>query len=252
MPSPRTQRSFCFVSSWPYCDVRWHAPGSAGPTGRSSPPWPGSCRGALGGLPRLPRDDPALAPGARPPALDVPEPITRTSSPVGGDHPADRPSGTGESPLGLPAHRRRTEEAGCHRLEGQRRQRSATSSAPTSATKGRTHLDRVPARPGQEHRSHRLLHHRHRFPPSLLRALRHRGGTTRRPPPRRHGQSQRILGDPSRTQPLWRARRDWPEGAIPHPRPRHQVHRQLRQRLRLDRRRDHPHPGALPKGERVR
>jgi hypothetical protein len=28
--------------------------------------------GALGGLPHLPRDDPALAPGARPPALDYP------------------------------------------------------------------------------------------------------------------------------------------------------------------------------------
>ncbi len=39
---------------------------------------------------------------------------------------------------------------------------------------------------------------------------------------------------------------------VPHPRPRHQVHHQLRQRVRLDRCRDHPHPGPLPEGECLR
>ena len=39
---------------------------------------------------------------------------------------------------------------------------------------------------------------------------------------------------------------------VPHPRPRHQVHRKLRHRARLHRHRDHTNPGRLTEGERFR
>jgi hypothetical protein len=183
------QRSWCFVSSWWSSDVRSHDPGSAGPTGRSLPPGHARTTGALDGLPRHARDDPALASGARPPAPRLPAPTAGTTSHIGGDGRADRPSGAGEPPLRLPAHRRGAEEARRHRVQGQHRQRSSALSASTSATGGRTDLDRVPARPGQGHRRHRLPHHRHRLPPPLLGALRDRCRETRRAPPRRHPQT---------------------------------------------------------------
>ncbi len=50
------------------------------------------------------------------------------------DGRADRPPGTGEPALGLPAHRRRAEEARRHGLEGQRRQRPSTPWPSASTT----------------------------------------------------------------------------------------------------------------------
>ena len=123
-----------------------------------------------------------------------------------------------------------------------RRQRPSASAAASW-----TDLDRVPPCPGQGHRGHGVLHRRHSAPPPLLRDVRDRGRAQGCPPPRRHRQPQRPLGDPGRPQLRRRSRRRRSASPVFHPRSRHQVHRQLRRGLLLDRRRDHPHPGRAPR-----
>ena len=137
--------------------------------------------------------------------------------------------------MGIPAHRRRAAKARHRRVEGERRERSAPSPPPPCTPQVRTHLGRVSPRPGQGHRRHRLLHRRHRVVPALLRALRDRARTSGRPPPRRYRESQRALGDPGGPELHLGARRRRTTGPVLDPRPRHQVHRLLRPRLRLHR-----------------
>ena len=117
--SSKMQRSWCFVSSWPYSDVRSHDPVQLVRPGDRRPPGQARATGALGGLPRLPRDHPALAPGARPPALDLPTPTAGTTSPIGGDGRADRPAG------------RENSRWGCRRIHGELAT-MGTSIAPSS------------------------------------------------------------------------------------------------------------------------
>ena len=92
--------------------------------------------GALVVVPRHPRDDPAMAPGPRSATLDLPTPPSGATAAPRGDHRAHRTHGYGEPALGVPGHRRRTEEAWCHGLEGQRRQRPRTPRASESASGG--------------------------------------------------------------------------------------------------------------------
>ena len=101
--------------------------------------------------------------------------------------------------LGSPAHRRRTPEARRHGLQGQCRQRPPPPPTPARAAARRTLVDRVPPRPGQGHRRHRLLHRRHRAAAALPRAVRDRSRTARRAPARGHGQAERAVGNPGRS-----------------------------------------------------
>jgi putative transposase len=71
----------------------------------------------VGGVPRHARDDPALTPGPRAQALDLPTPQRRPSTAACGNRRADRAPGPGEPALGLPAHRGRAEEARRHRVQ---------------------------------------------------------------------------------------------------------------------------------------
>ena len=92
-------------------------------------------------------------------------------------------------PAGLPAHRRRTEEA----------RRPPHPLGP--------HLARLPAGSGEEPRGHGLLRRRRHHPSTPLRAPRDRDRSAKGAPARRHCQSQWSLGHPSSPQLRFRPRR---------------------------------------------
>ncbi len=79
-------------------------------------------------------------------------------------------------------------------------------SPPARATALGPHLERVPARPGQGHLGHRLLHRRHDHAAALLRALRDRDRPATGAPARRHRQPHPPLGHPGGPQFRLRSR----------------------------------------------
>jgi len=75
---------------------------------------------------------------------------------------------------------------------------------------------------------------RQRSAPPLLRAVRHRARTARRPPARRDRQPQRSMGDPGRSPFRGGPRRGRTPGAFPRPRSRYEIHSQLRHHHHLE------------------
>src|ERR1019366_3223000 len=102
-----------------------------------------------------------MAPWNREEALDLPPPTTRSSDPARAERCADLLPRTGEPPLGLPPHRRRTKEARRQCVQDERGEGPATPRSPTRPPTRGAGLVTVPLRPGQGHRGHRLLPRRH-------------------------------------------------------------------------------------------
>ena len=109
--------------------------------------------------------------------------------------------------------------------------RSSTRRASTRAAADRSDLGAVPPRPGPRRPGLRLVPPRHDHPAPALRVLRHRARHPPRTHPGRHRPPDRSMADPTGPQPTHGPRRRPPALPVPHPRPRHQVHRRLRRRV---------------------
>ena len=110
-----------------------------------------------------------------------------------------------------------------------------STSTPRSrtSTSERAYVEGVPRRPGERHLDHRLLRRGHHQVHPALCTVRHRAPEPRSPHPRGHRSSDRLLCHPSCPQPRRGSRRATSVVPVLDPRPRRQVHRQLRQGVRL-------------------
>ena len=243
-PSPRTRRSWFSTSSWPSCAARSLGPGSAGPTGRSCDP-----------SQLVPRESWAAF-------LIAPETILRWHRTLvrrRWTYPHRRP---GRPPLSeetvelILRLARENPRWGYLRIVGELKKLGVTVSKGSVANVMRRHrLPPAPRRIGPSWTEFLRVQAKgivatDFFTVDLsaaLRPLRDRARAARRAPPRRHRQPQRPLGHPGSPQLLCRPRARRPTSSVPPPRPRHQVHRHLRQGLRLDWRQHHLTPVRSPK-----
>src|ERR1019366_3017162 len=85
-----------------------------------------------------------MAPCNREEALDLPPPTTRSSDPARADRCADLLPRTGEPPLGLPPHPRRTEEARRQCVEDERGCGPVMPRSPAGPPTRGPNLDPVP------------------------------------------------------------------------------------------------------------
>ena len=169
-PSPRTPRSSCSATNWLSSAARSPDPGSPGPTGRSSPPWPGSCRGSVGRRSSSPPRRSCAGTG-------------RSSGGTGPTRTGDRTASSPEETVELIVRlARENPRWGYLRIVGELKKLGVTASKGSVANVLRRHglppaprrgdpPGRIPPCPGQRHRGHRLLHRRHRPAPPLLRAV---------------------------------------------------------------------------------
>ncbi|MGA2805349.1 MAG: integrase core domain-containing protein [Acidimicrobiales bacterium] len=115
-----------------------------------------------------------------------------------------------------------------------------------------TDLEGVPHRPGERHLGHRLLRRgHHRVQPALC-AVRDRAPEPSGAHPRGHRSSDRLLRHPGCPQPRRRSHRARSVVPVLDPRPRREVHRQLRRGVRLRRYRGDQDTGEIAPRERGR
>src|SRR5215218_7206896 len=161
-----------------------------------------------------------------------------------------RPARAREPALGLPADRRRADQAwlspltehgpACAYLRWTRSRAAARSGE----------LAGVPLLAGRQHARLRLLHRRDNLPAPPLRALLHRTRKPARPLRRLHDEPIRSLGRATGAQP--QLHRPLRADALPDPRSRYQVHRFLRRGFPQRRNHRDPHARASAAGERIR
>jgi hypothetical protein len=194
---PRTWRSWCSATSSPCSAARPHAPSSSPPTAPCLPPSAAPCPEPAGRGSSSPRRRCWAGTGAWSPA---PGP-TRTVEQ--GDHHSPRTSSSSSSawpertPLGLPAHPRRTAAPGRAGLGIGDPQHPSSLPARPSATADDHDLAGGPAPAGRRDRRLRFLDRRHDLAKAAVGAVLHRAGHPPGPPGWRDTQPQRRLDHPA-------------------------------------------------------
>ena len=174
---------------------------------RACRPQQGAATGTLVVLHRQTRDAAALASPPGRSRVDISPSWTWASATRRGRAAADRPPGTGESALGLPAHPRRAAPAWDPGLGNRDPRNAAPAWLGPCATAGIDDVAGVSSPAGHWDPRLRLLHRRHRLAATALCAVLYRTGHPARPPGRGHCQPERRLGCSAGTQPAAGTRR---------------------------------------------
>ena len=178
-------------------------------------------------------------------------PNTRGTAADPGQGPRTRrAAGPAEPALGIPAHPGRAHRPRLPRRRGHDPPDPGCRRAQARTTPGGTDLETVPGRPGRRDPGLRLPARQHRHPPAPVRPVRDGDPDPDRAHPRRHRPPDRRLERPAGPQPANRPRRPGRPFQAPDPRPRRQVHRGVRRRLRRERHEGHQDPGQVAPGER--